>query len=149
MKKILTMALLMLATMTVSAQTQDEAFANEVKKSIELQHMREMLTEMMDLQLKQVFGQNSELSSIPADKIEAISREVVDVMQPKLEQLMYKMYEENYTLEEMKQLNAYQATPLGQKSLKLAPKMSLAGAQVAQDPEVVSAIQAIVMKYLQ
>ena len=149
MKKIISLVLLMLATMTVSAQTQNDAFANEVKKSIELQHMREMLTEMMVLHLKQALGQKSEQSSIPADKVEAISKEVADVMLPKLEQILFEMYKENYTLEEMKQLNAYQATPLGQKGIKLAPKLSLAGSLVAQDPEVVSALQAIVAKYLQ
>lgn len=144
MKQLMTLMLLMFASLMATAQTADDEFNAEVRKNIELQHMGETLEETMKMQMKNAFSANN----IPIDNIDAFIKEISVVMKPKLEVILRKVYLENFTLEDMKQMNAFMATPVGQKTIKLAPMLANAGAEVTKDPEVMKAIQDAVMKYI-
>lgn len=144
MKQLMILMLLMFATITATAQTADDEFNAEVRKSIELQHMGETLENTMKLQMTSAFPANH----ISTENMDAFIKEISVVMKPKLEVILRKVYVDNFTLEDMKQMNAFMATPVGQKTIKLAPMLANAGAEVAKDPEVMKAIQDAVMKYM-
>lgn len=42
------------------------------------------------------------------------------------------LYAKNYTTEELKELNTFYQTPLGQKTIQLMPQLAAAGAQIGQ-----------------
>ena len=48
-----------------------------------------------------------------------------------------------------KEMNAYLATPVGQKGIKLAPKFGFAGMQAVQEPEIAKKIEDILKKHIQ
>ncbi|MBQ2099015.1 MAG: DUF2059 domain-containing protein, partial [Bacteroidales bacterium] len=66
----------------------------------------------------------------------------------KLNDKLIEFYCENYTIEEIKELNAFYATPVGQKNIKLAPKASYLGTQITQDPAFAVTLQTIMAKYI-
>ncbi len=144
MKKIFFLfAILFVATLgTVKAQ--DAAMVTEIKKSIELQHTRDIMVETMSLQYKTLVDNGT----LAIDNVQAMSEEIADVIMGNITDKLIKFYTDNYTLDELKELNKFLTTPVGQKNIKLAPQAALLGTQAVQDPDVLSKMQAIVMKHL-
>jgi hypothetical protein len=103
MKQLMILMLLMFATITATAQTADDEFNAEVRKSIELQHMGETLENLMKVQMTSAFSANH----ISIENMDAFIKEISVVMKPKLEVILRKVYVDNYTLEDMKQMNAF------------------------------------------
>jgi len=62
------------------------------------------------------------------------------------------LYAKNYTTEELKELNKFYQTPLGQKTVQLMPQLAAAGAQIGQSkmmehmPEMKAMIEAELKK---
>ena len=62
------------------------------------------------------------------------------------------LYAKNYTAEELKELNKFYQTPLGQKTVQLMPQLAAAGAQIGQSkmmehmPEMKAMIEAELKK---
>ena len=144
MKKLFFLiATLFVATLgTVKAQ--DAAMVTEIKKSIELQHTRDIMVETMSLQYKTLVDNGT----LAIDNVQAMSEEIADVIMGNITDKLIKFYTDNYTLDELKELNKFLTTPVGQKNIKLAPQAALLGTQAVQDPDVLSKIQAIIMKHL-
>lgn len=107
---------------------------------LETMHTKEMLPKLIDGLGKQVFtmfsqfnpGRNADVEKIVTDEM----RVEIDRLGPEMIDALAHVHAENYTVEELRQLDAFYHTPVGQKSLELQPKFaaqSLAvGMQIGQ-----------------
>lgn len=137
--------LLLAATVSSSAQTSgSDAFSTEVRKCVKLQRMAETMTETMRLQLQTLVQQGT----LTETNLNVFSKEITAVMLPMLQKRLETIYRKNFTLEEMRQLNAYLSSPVGQKVIDLTPMLAAEGAKVAQSAEMQEKIQTILMKYI-
>lgn len=144
MKKLI-LSMLMLATVVAAhAQTVSEEFAAEVRKSLQLQHTTETLVETMRMQMQQLVDNGT----MTAEKVTGLCTEISEIMLPVLEKRITELYSQNLTLDELKQMNAYLSSPVGQKGIKLAPMFAAEGAKVAQSPEIQGKIMTIMSKYI-
>jgi hypothetical protein len=48
----------------------------------------------------------------------------------------------------MKEYNKFLSTPLGQKTIKATPKISNASTKLAQDPEILTKLQGVILKHI-
>lgn len=128
----------------VSTYAQSSEFEKEVAKSIELMNTRQTMIETMMMQYS-ALANNGQLKS---EKVRVISEECVDAMLPKLTEVLMSLYKEHYTIDELKELNKFYASEIGQKNIKLTPIFSMAGAQVATDPEMLEKLQSILVKHM-
>lgn len=144
MKRIVTFVLLVQALFTAHAQITDRVFAAEVKKSIELQNTKETFVETYKMAMQQ-FVDNGTLS---ATNLNLFANDIADYIIPLLTDRMEVLYYQNLTLDELKQLNEYLASSVGQKMIKLTPLFSNEGMKVAQLPEVQAKIQERITYYL-
>ena len=144
MKRIVTFVLLVQALFTANAQITDRVFAAEVKKSIELQNTKETFVETYKMAMQQ-FVDNGTLS---ATNLNLFANDIADYIIPLLTDRMEVLYYQNLTLDELKQLNEYLASSVGQKMIKLTPLFSNEGMKVAQLPEVQAKIQERITYYL-
>ena len=142
------LALLVCCATGIYAQnSSDSEFNAEVMRSFELQHTRATLQETILMQYKQ--PQNRAVFSMLTDQqLEDMASEVVDLMVPKLQTKMFELYRQYLTLEELRQINDYLASPVGQKATKLVPLFTNEGTKIAQDPEVQAGIMEIVQRYI-
>ena len=144
MKKFLTIIVSALFAVSLNAQPPQDAFAAEVLKSIELQHTAETMSETMRLNLQPLVANGT----MTSENLNAYCQKISEIMLPKLLERMIELYQQNFTLSEMKQMNAYLASPVGQKSLKLSPMFATEGAKIAQSPEMQKKIQETLIPYL-
>lgn len=143
MKKIL-LFMVLLVSAAVQAQTNEEAFKTEVQKTIELQHTTDLFVEGLKMQLQKL----TENGALDAEKLQPLVEEIGQAVVPALTERMNEVYKENFTLDELKQINAYLATPVGQKVVRLTPMLSAEGINVVQRPELQAKISAIISKYM-
>ncbi len=144
MKKIISIIALLIVATTGITKAQDAALVAEVKKCIELQNMRGNLVESTKSQYEAV----AKTGQVAFDDVNALSNEMVDVIWEKLNEKVIAFYCENYTLDEMKALNAFIETPVGQKNIKLAPQLNALSFQVQQDPTNAVFMQTIMAKHI-
>jgi hypothetical protein len=142
-RKAILVATLSLISSNVFAQ--DAAYKKEFNRAMELTHPEETMKQMIAPQY-QKFG---EMGLLKLDDVDAVVEECIKVIMPKYKEVMLKLYAENYTLNEVKEMNAYLATPVGQKGIKLAPKFGFAGMQAVQEPEIAKKIEDILKKHIQ
>ena len=142
MKKIL--LLLTLALMTCSVFAQDAAFKKEVEKAIELADFEATLTETLRIQYQQLV----DAGTIKVDDVNAMAQECAEAMMPKMKEFLLEVYYDTYTLSEMKEYNKFLSTPLGQKTIKATPKISNASTKLAQDPEILTKLQGVILKHI-
>ena len=142
MKRIICM--LALALMACNVFAQDAAFKKEVEKTIELTNLEGTLAETMRIQYQQLV----DAGTIKIDDVNALANECAEAMMPKMKEFMLEVYYENYTLSEMKEYNKFLSTPLGQKTIKATPKITNASTKLAQDPEILTKLQGVIMKHL-
>lgn len=143
MKKIL-LFMVLLVSAAVHAQTNADAFRAEVEKTIELQHSTDVFIEALKMQLQGLTG----TGALETEKLQPLVEEIGQAVVPALIERMHEIYKENFTLDEMKQINAYLATPVGQKVVKLTPMLSAEGVNVVQRPEMQAKVTEIISKYL-
>lgn len=106
--------------------------------------MRENLIEGTKAQYQTIANSGQ----VAFDDVNALSNEMVDVIWEKLNEKVIAFYCENYTLDEMKALNAFIETPVGQKNIKLAPQLNALSFQVQQDPTNAVFMQTIMAKHI-
>lgn len=142
MKKILISMMLLVAMTT--AQAQDYEFTREVNRNIALSHLTENFEEMVTTQMQQFVDEGI----LTQEKLAALVKEIEEFAMPLVKNKITELCKENFSLEEMKQMNAYLATPLGQKSQRLFPKFSQEGTKLMQTPEAQEKIKELCTKYL-
>ena len=144
MKKILISMMLLMSVASVYAQTENDEMSKEINQAIEASIGTLNFAQMMTTQLQPLVEQGV----IKAEKLQPLIKDVEAWMVPLLKEKMAALYRQHFTLEEMKQVNAYISSPIGQKFMKLTPKFSAAGMEIVTTPEAQKKIQEILMRYL-
>ena len=145
MKTRALLALLALAVaLPVQAAKKDAAYEAELDRNLELQHFRQTVEKSMRIPLEQ-FVANGVMTK---ETLDAMSAEIVDVIYDPCVEALRESYRENFTLEELRQINAFYATPVGQKMIVVAPELMTKCMESVQTPEMQTKIQTIVIKHM-
>lgn len=113
MKKLLWVAsLMMVMTASAFAQTanDDAAFNAEFEKILVATDMNTQMSEAMTMALSKGFGEK-----IAEAKKAAMEKDISERLVPVMVDEIRKVYREIFTVEDMKNLNAFYATPTGKK----------------------------------
>lgn len=145
MKLRLLAALLSLSLLLpAGAAEKDAAYEAELTRFLELQNVRQTFEKAMRVPMENLVAQGL----MTKEKLDAMSTEIVEVIYDPCVETIRESYRENFTLEELRQINAFYATPVGQKMIVLAPELMMKGMESVQTPEMQGKIQAIVIKYM-
>ena len=136
--------MLLVSMVTACAQTGNDEFTKEVNRAIELQNVTSNFRQMMTQQMQPLVNQGM----ISAQNLSALIKDVEAYAAPLLKKKMAELYRKNFTLDELKQINAYLSSPAGQKALKLTPEFAAEGMKIMQTPEAQKKIQELALKYL-
>lgn len=136
--------MLLVSMVTACAQTGNDEFTKEVNRAVELQNVTSNFSQMMTQQMQPLVNQGM----ISAQNLSALIKEVEEYAAPLLKKKMAELYRKNFTLDDLKQINAYLSSPAGQKALKLMPEFAAEGMKIMQTPEAQKKIQELAMKYL-
>lgn len=144
MKKILVSMMLLMAMTAVHAQVANDEFTKEINRAIELSNVTTNFTEGLSMQMQPLVNQGM----FAASDLEAMVKELEEYAVPLLKKKMQELYREKFTLQELKQINAYLSSPVGQKATKLIPEFTSEGMKLMQTPEAQKKIQELALKYL-
>ena len=145
MKTRILAALFVLAfVLPAPAAEKDAAYEAELTRFLELQNVRQTFEKSMRVPMENLVAQGL----MTKEKLDAMSTEIVEVIYDPCVETIRESYRENFTLEELRQINAFYATPVGQKMIVLAPELMMKGMESVQTPEMQGKIQAIVIKYM-
>jgi hypothetical protein len=145
MKKLFISLMLLMSVAAANAQTGNDELTKEINQAIEASVGTLNFSQMMTTQLQPLV----ERGVIKAEKLKPLVKDVEAWMVPLLKERMAALYRQHFTLEEMKQVNAYLTSPIGQKFMKLTPEFSAAGVKIASTPEAQKKMQEIVLRYLE
>ena len=146
MKRILISMALLLSMVAVQAQTQTKTdeFTKEINKAIEVMNISGNFTQTLTDQMQPLVEQGM----ITAENVVPLVKEMGEWIMPKVKERVAALYKENFTLEEVKQINAFYSTPVGRKMQNLVAKFSAEGTKVAQTPEAQQKMQEIFIRYM-
>ena len=145
MKKIFVSMLLLMTVVGVQAQTANDEFTKEIERTIELSNPTKTFTETLNSQLKPLVAQGM----VSSDKIGDIIKEIEQLMVPELKKRIVEIYKQNFTLAELKQMNYYLASPVGQKAVKLTPMIAEESIKVASMPEMQEKLMKLMSSLMQ
>lgn len=144
MKKILVSMMMLMAISVAHAQVANDEFTKEINRTIELSNTAKNFRETMTQQMHTLVDQGH----FQADNLDAMVKEIEAYALPLMEKKLIDIYREHFTLEEIKQINAYLSSPVGRKATSLVPKLAAEGMKVMQNPEAQQKIQEILLRYV-
>ena len=144
MKKIISIIALLIVATTGITKAQDAELLAEAKKCVELQKTRETMVASTKAQYEAV----AKSGQVAFDDVNALANEMVNVVIDKYNDKLIAFYCENYSLEELKALNEFLASPLGQKNIELTSKTYAISMEVQQDPTNAIFMQTIMAKHI-
>ena len=147
MKKFFFSLMMLMTVVAVNAQetqAEDDELTTEVNRAIELSNVTANFGSLMVTQLQPLVEQGL----LSAENLPTMVKEIEEWMLPNLKKRMVTLYKENFTLDEVKQMNAYLASPVGQKALKLTPEFAAEGMKMVQSLEAQKKLQEIFLQYM-
>jgi len=120
------------------------AYQVEVDRLIQAQNLRGTIIKSITTMLGQFVAQGT----ITSAQLKAIAEEFADVAYPKMKEATAQCLQQNLTVDDLRQINAFYATPAGKKMIALTPTLMDVGAKTMQKPDVQAQIQRIVQKHL-
>lgn len=117
MRKVFLFFALFVVFVQTKAQVVYDAYKAEVAKIIRLQRLDRMYSETIRAQMKIQVDQGK----IPPEKLDLLTTDLTKFAMPLIVKKMLKLYRQYYTIEELKQINAFLASPVGQKNVRLTP----------------------------
>ena len=145
MKRILFSLSLLMTISFANAQTANDEITKEIERAIELSQATSTFYNSMNSMMQPLVAQGM----ISTDQLSGLITELEQLMVPALKEKISVLYRENFTLDELKQMNAYLASPLGQKAVKLTPMITSESMKLATSPDFQSKMQEIIMRNLQ
>ena len=128
--------------MTCFANAQSAAMQKEIDRAIALADFSSAMEQTMALQFESR-GLTEHLTNP-----KAMYKELTEAMSEPLKKILTKVYSDNFTLDELKQMNDFYETPVGKKCMTLVPNIVTTSVEMLQnDQATIEKIQQIVMKY--
>ena len=124
---------------------QSEEFIKTAKETMELQNTKGVLIETFRIQFQSLI-ESGGMQQV--DDIRAMAEEMADALIDKVAEAQLKLYYENYTLDELKELNKYLAVPIVQKHNRLSSTFEGEGSKIVKEPEVKQTLQHILLSHM-
>lgn len=121
-----------------------DPFQIEVNRLVQAQDLRGSIIKSVKTMLAQLVAQGS----ATAAQVDAVAEAIADVAYPKMKTTVEQCLRQNLSVDELREINAFYATPAGRKMNALTPALMDAGAQTMQQPDVQAQIQQIMQKHL-
>lgn len=121
-----------------------DPFQSEVNQFIQAQNLRSTTVRTMKTMLEQFVTQGV----LTATQVDTIVDEIVNIIYPKMKVAIEQCLRQNLSVEELRQINAFYATPAGKKLTAMQPALIEAGNKITQQPDVQMKIQQVMQKYL-
>ncbi len=131
------------AGITLPNAPASDSYKAEVNRYIQCQDMRGAMVKVLKANLSQVLG-----AKLSASKLDAMVNELVDVSMPVMSKAVEDCLRPSISLEELRQINAFFATPTGRKMVSLQPTLMAAGEKAMQQPEIQAKFQQIAQRYI-
>lgn len=146
MKKFVTAICIILASfMTANAQIGDPAYDAELDKAISYSLSEQQFAEVY----QQAFKQLVDNGTLTQAKCDAMSAELAKALYPDLVKIVKSLWANNFNLDELKQITAWLASPIGQKLTALTAASTEATQNALKQPAVIQKINTIVTRYIQ
>ena len=145
MKHLTIILLALVCAFGASAQTKDAKYNEELDKLIEVTVSPEYFQNAIEAQLKPMV----EGGMMTQDKLSAMCNEITKEIYPYLIGEVKKLYAENFTYDEIKELYKFVSSPLGQKNIKVSQSMMTTLSSFGKNAELVKKLQPIMAKYMQ
>ena len=126
------------------AAEKDPAYEAELSRFIELQDLRVTFEKSMRAPLQQFVDRGM----LTTAKLDAMCNEIVDLLYPTVLETMKEGYRKHFSLDELRQITAFYATPVGKKVISIAPELMQDAMAMVQTPEMQGKIQSIVIKHM-
>ncbi len=120
-----------------------DPYKAEVNRYVQSQDMRGAMVKVLKLNLSQMLG-----AKLSASKLDAMVNELVDASMPVMTKTVEECLRPSISLEELRQVNAFFATPTGRKMISLQPALMAAGEKAMQQPEIQAKFQQIAQRYI-
>ena len=121
-----------------------DPFQSEVNQFIQAQNLRGTTVKTMKTMLEQFVTQGV----LTATQVDTIVDEIVNIIYPKMKVAIEQCLRQNLSVDELRQINAFYATPAGKKLTAMQPALIEAGNKITQQPDVQMKIQQVMQKYL-
>lgn len=126
------------------AAEKDPAYEAELSRFIELQDLRVTFEKSMRTPLQQFVDRGM----LTTAKLDAMCNEIVDLLYPTVLETMKEGYRKHFSQDELRQISAFYATPVGKKVISIAPELMQDAMAMVQTPEMQGKIQSIVIKHM-
>ena len=120
------------------------AYQAEVNRFIQMQNLRAILIKSLNTALAPLAAQGT----ISSSKLNALVEEIADFIYPKVQAASEQCLRQNFTIDELREVNAFYASPVGKKMNALTPTFMDVGSKTMQKADVQAQIQRIVQKHL-
>ncbi len=131
-------------TTTQAAAGSCDSYDSEINRLFQAQDLRGATITSMKTTMEQLAPKGT----FTTRQLNAIAEEIVDIIYPKMKVALGRILQQNFSVEELRQINAFYETPVGKKLNSLQPVLMQTGMQVAQQSDVQAQIQQIVQKHL-
>lgn len=126
------------------AAEKDPAYEAELSRCIELQDLRATFEKAMRTPMQQFVDGGM----MTAAQLDAMCKELVDLLYPTVLETMKEGYRKHFSQDELRQISAFYATPVGKKMISVAPELMQEAMATVQTPEMQGKIQALVIKHM-
>lgn len=147
MKKLFYLALVALCTMFANqslAQNNTPAYNALLDKAVAIQYENLDMVGVLTPQFQTFVTEGI----IKAEDLKPFTSEVIDIMMPPLKEEIKKIYRDNFTYSELQQVVNWESSPIAKKCKKLSGAFAEAGFKIGQDPDYISKVQEILVKYM-
>ncbi len=142
--RILAALLALSFVLPAPAAEKDPAYEAELSRFIELQDLRATFEKSMRTPLQQFVDRGM----LTTAKLDAMCNDIVDLLYPTVLETMKEGYRKHFSLDELRQISAFYATPVGKKMISIAPELMQDAMAMVQTPEMQGKIQSIVIKHM-
>lgn len=126
MIKAIIFAMSLISANTIMMAQNDNEIGKELERNFELSNQKEQFATILTTMLNAMAKQDTSIASLKINWNE-VSKEVTDSIYPAYKEYIKDIYRQNFTLEEIRQMNTYLASSVGQKVLRLTPLLMQAG----------------------
>ncbi len=146
MKKILFLATMFaFCSVNLFAQSSGDDYDRELDKLLVVMNADETFDDVMAQQLAPLISNGT----VEKEKLEGFMAEFKELLMPRVKEETRKFYKENFSLDELRQMNDFFDSEVGKKLLQLAPQSMDFITEMFSDDAVLEKIESLFSKYFQ
>ena len=137
---LIPMLLFLFGCTTITAQAASKEYQDAVAEYLEVTNTKETTIITVSQAYKNM--------NLPIDDIDAVSMEIINTLWSDYVVDVANVFEQYYTLSEIREITKFYNTPLGKKFAKYSPIAAEQTSKIMMGQEYLSTIQSILMKHI-